>query len=170
MIQKDRLTIEKLENEELERLNKPSRPARSIKVILVVAVVAVVAGIVYRGISARIKAASVAQQETLEQAVPTLSVIHPKLGERKAEVVLPGNIQAFTDSPIYARASGYLKKWMVDIGARVKAGQPLAEIDAPELDQQVTQARMRSRRRWRIANRAKPTKSSPASPPIAGRI
>ena len=141
MIQKDRLTIEKLENEELERLHKPSRPARAIKVILVVAVVAVVAGIVYRGIGTRIKAASVAQQETLEQAVPTLSVIHPKPGEKKSEVVLPGNIQAFTDSPIYARASGYLRRWMVDIGARVKAGQPLAEIEAPELDQQVSQAK-----------------------------
>jgi len=58
----------------------------------------------------------------------------------KDEVVLPGNIQAFTDSPIYARASGYLKGWQVDIGARVKAGQVLAEIDAPELDQQVRQA------------------------------
>ena len=59
----------------------------------------------------------------------------------KDEVVLPGNIQAFTDSPIYARASGYLKQWNADIGARVKAGQVLAEIDAPELDQQVRQAK-----------------------------
>ena len=55
--------------------------------------------------------------------------------------MLPGNIQAFTDSPIYARASGYLKQWYIDIGARVKAGQVLAEIDAPELDQQVRQAK-----------------------------
>src|SRR5262249_19000792 len=53
---------------------------------------------------------------------------------------LPGNIQAFIDSPVAARASGYLKKWYPDIGTRVKAGQPLAEIDAPELDQQVRQA------------------------------
>jgi len=57
-----------------------------------------------------------------------------------SEVVLPGSIQAFIDSPVYARASGYLKRWESDIGARVKAGQVLAEIDAPELDQQVTQA------------------------------
>jgi RND family efflux transporter MFP subunit len=56
------------------------------------------------------------------------------------EVVLPGNIQAFIDSPIYARASGYLKRWSGDIGARVKAGQVLAEIEAPELDQQVREA------------------------------
>ena len=80
------------------------------------------------------------KQETLELAVPTVAVIHPKLGALQNEVVLPGNIQAFIDSPIYARASGYLKKWYADIGARVKAGQILAEIDAPELDQQVRQA------------------------------
>ena len=55
--------------------------------------------------------------------------------------MLPGNIQAFTDSPIYARASGYLKQWNVDIGGHVKAGQVLATIEAPELDQQVRQAK-----------------------------
>ena len=76
-----------------------------------------------------------------ELAIPTVAVIHPKPGALKNEVVLPGNIQAFTDSPIYARASGYLKQWNVDIGAHVKAGQVLADIDAPELDQQVRQAK-----------------------------
>jgi RND family efflux transporter MFP subunit len=59
----------------------------------------------------------------------------------KNEVVLPGNIQAFTDAPIYARSSGYLKQWNVDIGGHVKAGQVLATIEAPELDQQVRQAK-----------------------------
>ena len=58
-----------------------------------------------------------------------------------AEIILPGNIQAFTDSPIYARTNGYLKKWYVDIGAHVKAGQLLAEIETPEVDQQLDQAR-----------------------------
>jgi len=98
------------------------------------------AGIVTWGIQARIKTAAAVKQQTLELAVPTVSVVRPKRGAMKDEVVLPGNIQAFTDSPIYARASGYLKGWQVDIGARVKAGQVLAEIDAPELDQQVRQA------------------------------
>ncbi len=70
-----------------------------------------------------------------------MSVIHPKPGAVKDEVVLPGNVQAFTDSPIYARSSGYLKKWFVDIGGHVKAGQELAIIEAPELDQQVRQAK-----------------------------
>ena len=74
-------------------------------------------------------------------AVPTVAVIRPKLGAPQSEIVLPGNIQAFTDSPIYARTNGYLKKWYVDIGARVKAGQLLADIETPEVDQQLDQAR-----------------------------
>ncbi len=96
--------------------------------------------VVTSGIRTREKTAAAVKQHTLDLAVPVVSVIHPKHGALKDEVVLPGNIQAYTDSPIYARASGYLKAWHVDIGGRVKAGQLLAEIDAPELDQQVRQA------------------------------
>jgi RND family efflux transporter MFP subunit len=97
--------------------------------------------IVYRGINGRTATAAAVQRETVRLAVPTVTVIHPKPGALQDEIVLPGNVQAFTDAPIYARASGYLKKWYVDIGAHVKAGQLLAEIDAPEIDQQVQQAR-----------------------------
>src|SRR5687767_2146052 len=57
------------------------------------------------------------------------------------EIVLPGNTQAFIDAPIYARTNGYLKRWYVDIGAHVKRGQLLAEIETPEIDQQLQQAR-----------------------------
>ena len=63
------------------------------------------------------------------------------MGSPQQEIVLPGNIQAFTDSPIYARTNGYLKKWYADIGTHVKAGQLLAEIETPEIDQQLAQAR-----------------------------
>ena len=107
-------------------------------VLLVLMLVAAV--VVTSGIRTRVKTAAAVKEQTLDQAVPVVSVIHPKRGAMKDEVVLPGNIQAYTDSPIYARASGYLKAWQVDIGGRVKAGQLLAEIDAPELDQQVRQA------------------------------
>jgi RND family efflux transporter MFP subunit len=72
--------------------------------------------------------------------LPVVAVAHPKMGALENEVVLPGNIQAFIDSPVSARANGYVKQWFADIGARVKAGQPLAVIEAPELDQQVRQA------------------------------
>ena len=101
----------------------------------------VVAGIVYRGISTRVRATSALTVQTQEMAVPTVSVIQPKRGASSEEIVLPGNIQAFIDAPIYARTNGYLKRWYVDIGARVKAGQLLAEIDTPEVDQLLQQAR-----------------------------
>jgi RND family efflux transporter MFP subunit len=119
----------------------PSKTARVTRTVLLVVLLAMIAVLVTRGISSRIKAASMVKQETLDLSVPSVSVIHPKLGALKDELVLPGNIQAFTDSPIYARASGYLKAWHADIGAHVKAGQLLAEIEAPELDQQVAQAK-----------------------------
>jgi RND family efflux transporter MFP subunit len=103
--------------------------------------VAAVAMVISRGINDRIKAASMVKQETQDLAIPAVSVTHPRLGDSKQELVLPGNLQAFTGAPIYARTSGYLKKWYADIGTSVKAGQVLAEIDAPELDQQVRQAK-----------------------------
>jgi RND family efflux transporter MFP subunit len=107
--------------------------------VLLITVLVLGAAIIW-GIDARLKTAAAVKQETQDLAMPTVAVAHPKMGELQNEVVLPGNIQAFIDSPIFARASGYLKKWNADIGARVKAGQILAEIDAPELDQQVRQA------------------------------
>jgi len=120
----------------------PSRLSRLVKVVLVFIFFAVIAAaLVIWGIDARIKTAAAVRLETQGLAIPTVAVIHPKSGSPQNEIVLPGNIQAFIDSPIYARASGYLKKWYADIGANVKAGQVLAEIDAPELDQQVRQAK-----------------------------
>ena len=116
--------------------------SRVIKVSFLLLVLVLIAGaVVLSGIGSREKTAAALKRETLEAAVPTVAVVHPKLGAPQNEIVLPGNIQAFTDSPIYARASGYLKSWHRDIGARVKAGELLAELEAPELDQQVAQAR-----------------------------
>src|SRR6267378_1920375 len=115
---------------------------RSIKFGLGFVVFAVLAGfVVVRGINARIRAAAIVKQETLDLAVPSVAVIHAKRGAMKDEIVLPGNMQAFTDSPIYARTSGYLKKWHADLGQRVKASQLLAEIESPEIDQQLHQSR-----------------------------
>jgi RND family efflux transporter MFP subunit len=115
---------------------------RSFKVLLVILAIGVLAGfVVVRGINARIKAAGIVKQETLDLAIPSVVTIHPKRGAAKDEVVLPGNMMAFVDSPIYARTSGYLKKWHADIGQHVKAGQLLAEIESPEIDQQLSQAK-----------------------------
>jgi RND family efflux transporter MFP subunit len=101
----------------------------------------IVAAIVVAGIIPRRRARAALRDQTNDLAVPTVSVIHPKLGAPQSEIILPGNIQAFADSPIYARTNGYLKKWYVDIGGRVKAGQLLADIETPEVDQQLDQAR-----------------------------
>ncbi len=120
---------------------KATRPRTLRVVVLLVLAVLIVAGVVFWGINARIQTAAAVKETTQELAIPSVSVIHPKPGAMKNEVVLPGNVQAFTDSPIYARSSGYLKQWNVDIGGHVKAGQVLATIEAPEVDQQVTQAK-----------------------------
>jgi RND family efflux transporter MFP subunit len=113
---------------------------RILKLAAVLVLVSLLAFGVLRGINTRIKAAANVKQETIDMSVPTVSVIHPKRGALKNEILLPGNIQAFTVSPIYARINGYLKKWYFDIGGRVKSGQLLAEIEAPEVDKQLEQA------------------------------
>src|SRR5260370_26695797 len=74
-------------------------------------------------------------------AVPTVAVVQPKRSAPAQEVVLPANVQAFSDAPIYARTNGYLKKWYVDIGGHVRAGQLLDEIETPEVDQQLLQSK-----------------------------
>jgi RND family efflux transporter MFP subunit len=78
---------------------------------------------------------------TAEMAVPSVSVVLPKRTAPAQEIILPGNIQPFISSPIYARTDGYLKKWYFDIGAHVKAGELLATIETPEVDEQLAQAR-----------------------------
>jgi RND family efflux transporter MFP subunit len=78
---------------------------------------------------------------TEKLAIPTVSVIHPTPEAGQEDLVLPSTLQAYVESPIYARTTGYVKKWYHDIGTRVKQGEPLADIDTPEVDQQLFQAR-----------------------------
>jgi RND family efflux transporter MFP subunit len=101
----------------------------------------IVAAIVVSGILPRIHARADLDKETAEMAIPTVSVVQPKRGAPAQEVVLPANVQAYIDAPIYARTNGYLKHWYVDIGAHVKAGQLLADIETPEVDQQLRQSK-----------------------------
>ncbi len=110
-------------------------------ILITLVVLLIVAAVVVGGIVPRLRAKAALKSETYDLAVPTVNVATPKQGAPQTEIVLPGNMQAFTDSPIYARTNGYLKKWYVDIGGRVKAGQLLAEIETPEVDQQLQQAR-----------------------------
>jgi RND family efflux transporter MFP subunit len=79
-------------------------------------------------------------KETKAAAIPSVDVVHPSGGAKSYEVVLPATVQGFIDSPVYARTSGYLLHWYADIGTHVKKGQLLADIQTPELDQQVQQA------------------------------
>jgi RND family efflux transporter MFP subunit len=80
------------------------------------------------------------ESDTAENMVATVSVIHPKRTAARLQLELPGNVTAFEEAPIYARVSGYLKHWLTDIGTHVVAGQPLAEIETPELDEELNQA------------------------------
>ena len=116
-------------------------PRRRTAIFVAVAALAVLALLVYSGIHSRAVAESRLTQRTQEAAIPTVAVIFPKEGAPTQEIVLPGNTQAFSDAPIYARTNGYLKRWYFDIGAHVRKGQLLAEIETPELDQQLQQAR-----------------------------
>ncbi len=118
----------------------PERPKyRAVLVALVG--VALLGAAIYFGIRSRVAEAKTLARVTEQSAIPVVNVIHPKRGAPTSEIVLPGGVQAFVDAPIYARTNGYLKKWYFDIGARVKEGQLLAEIETPEVDQQLEQAR-----------------------------
>src|SRR6516225_1643517 len=79
--------------------------------------------------------------ETLELATPTVTIVSPMAGKGGTRLLLPAEVRPFLEAPIYARASGYLKRWLVDIGTQVKEGDLLAEIDTPELNQELAQAR-----------------------------
>jgi RND family efflux transporter MFP subunit len=122
------------------REERPRGSGARTTVVSILAVAAIVA-VAWWGIASRAKAMVVLGRETRELAVPTLSVIRPERGAPEAEIVLPGTMQPVADAPVYARTNGYLKRRTVDIGAHVKAGQLLGEIDAPELEQQLDQAR-----------------------------
>jgi RND family efflux transporter MFP subunit len=148
---------------ETEIKNKPPTPAGEFPVEQVppmpkdphltkgtwigMAVVAViVALVVIWGIAARSAAHHTLEKDSAAAAIPTVNVIYPAPSTLSSEISLPGSTQAYTDTPIYARTSGYLKSWYFDIGARVRKGQLMATIETPELDQQlqVAQANLKS--------------------------
>ncbi len=113
---------------------------RGVLVFLAAAALAI-AVVVAFGVHTRTLAASRLVEATDQAAIPSVNVVHPRPATRAQDLVLPGNTQAFIDSPIYARTNGYLKRWYVDIGAHVRKGELLAEIETPELDQQLRQAK-----------------------------
>ena len=122
--------------------DSPAASPLSRRGAIALAAIALLLGLgIYFGVRGRDAAETALAEVTQETAVPTVEVVHPEGQPPDQQIVLPGNVQAFEDTPIYARASGYLKKWYVDIGTRVSQGQLIAEIETPELDQQARQAR-----------------------------
>ena len=107
--------------------------------VLAISLIAV-AALLASGIWSRVRAGRALSVETAQAALPAVSVVSPKQTAPAQEIILPGNVQPFISSPVYARTNGYLRKWYFDIGARVKKGQLLAVIETPEVDQQLEQS------------------------------
>jgi RND family efflux transporter MFP subunit len=120
--------------------SEPGKRSSKHWLSLAIAVI-VVAALLISGIWSRVRARTMLKAETAQLALPAVSVVSPKQTAPADEIILPGNVQPFITSPIYARTNGYLKKWYFDIGAHVKQGQLLAVIETPEVDQQLQQAR-----------------------------
>jgi RND family efflux transporter MFP subunit len=119
--------------------NKPVLSRRGLRIATVLAGVSMVA-IVASGVTARRIADARLSEWTEKQAVPYVAIAKPDTKSRKSTIDLPGRLEAYSQAQIFARVPGYIKEWKADIGTKVKAGQSLAEIDAPDLDQQIMQA------------------------------
>src|SRR5260370_41808591 len=104
---------------------------RQTTILVAVAAFAALAFLIYSGIHSRAIAESRLKQRTEEAAIPTVAVVFPREGAPTEEIVLPGNTQAFSDAPSYARTSGYLNRWYVDIGTQVQKGQLRSGIETP---------------------------------------
>jgi RND family efflux transporter MFP subunit len=139
--------IEPKATEHIGKLEEiPANPAGPKKAsrktwLAALAILGLVAAILFFGIRSRLKAQADLRTVADQMAVPSVSVVRPQRVAPSQEIILPGNIQPFISSPIYARTDGYLKKWYFDIGAHVKTGDLLAVIETPEVDQQLAQAR-----------------------------
>lgn len=116
------------------------KPSRLLRVSGIVAVIVAIAVVVI-GVTTRANNHADLKEWTDKQAIPTVSVGLPTSADEGVSLELPGRFEAYARAPIYARVSGYLKSWKADIGTQVKAGQLLAEIETPDLDQQLLQAK-----------------------------
>lgn len=119
----------------------PQPPRRHLGRILLIALVVVFVAVAAIGFMVRASERHALAKETETLAVPSVVVVHPKTEAPQQELVLPSTLQAYTESPIYARTNGYLAHWYKDIGSRVQKGQLLADIETPEIDQELMQAR-----------------------------
>ena len=121
-------------------LGKPPASPVNLSRLATILAVLVVIGLL-AGFLPRWHQRNVLRADTLELATPTVAIVEAKLSPVADGLVLPAEVKPLLEAPIFSRANGYLKRWLVDIGAHVEAGQLLAEVDTPELDQQLEQAR-----------------------------
>jgi RND family efflux transporter MFP subunit len=122
-----------------EQTSKTRKGSGLFPLLIGVVIVLVIVG-VFTVIQRKSQYAALAN-ETEKMSIPTVAVTHPTIEAPQEDLVLPGTLQAYVESPIYARTNGYLKKWYHDIGTRVRQGELLADIDTPEVDQQLAQSR-----------------------------
>jgi RND family efflux transporter MFP subunit len=134
--------LEDATNRDLESSkDDPHSPRSGKRLLWFLVIPMVLAASAFFDIQARQQRSQQLAGATKSLEVQSVNVIHPERGQSSSDLTLPGLIQAFSQSPIYARVDGYVRTWYVDIGAHVTKGQLLAEIDAPEVDQQLNQAR-----------------------------
>src|SRR6516165_4681626 len=117
----------------------PARPRTALLLLGLVLLLLVIGGVA--AMLMRMRDSHVLADETAHNSIPTVAVVHPVAEKPDEELVLPGSLQAYVESPIYARTNGYLLRWYKDIGSRVSKGELLADIDTPEVDQELRQAR-----------------------------
>jgi multidrug efflux system membrane fusion protein len=117
----------------------PARPRKALLMIGLALLLLIIGGLI--AMFTRIRDNHVLADETEREAIPTVAVIHPTAEKPDEELILPGSLQAYEESPIYARTNGYLLRWYKDMGSRVTQGELLADIDTPEVDQELMQVR-----------------------------
>jgi len=133
--QKKQVGGQTLPPNDVQKRQRPHRGWLGLAIALIV-----VAALLVSGIWSRVRARTTLKAETAQVALTAVSVVSPKQTAPAEEIILPGNVQPFITSPIYARTNGYLRKWYADIGAHVRKGQLLAVIETPEVDQQLEQS------------------------------
>ncbi|HEY4934860.1 MAG TPA: efflux RND transporter periplasmic adaptor subunit [Terriglobales bacterium] len=117
----------------------PAPPRKALMLIGLVLLLLLVGGLAT--MLARMHSSRVLADETERESIPTVAVVHPTAEKPDEELVLPGSLQAYEESPVYARTNGYLLRWYKDMGSRVTQGELLADIDTPEIDQELMQVR-----------------------------
>ena len=117
----------------------PAPPRKALMLIGIVLLLLVVGALITMLL--RIRSSHVLADETQRESIPTVAVVHPTAEKPDEDLVLPGSLQPYEESPVYARTNGYLLRWYKDMGSRVKQGELLADIDTPEIDQELMQVR-----------------------------